>query len=461
MPKVTVVVPVYNSIKFIRECIDSLLNQTLKDIEVIVVDAGSNDGTLGVLEDYEKLDARVKLIHSKKKSMGHQYNLGIDAASGEYIGFLESDDYVASTMYHDLAEILDNHAVDYVKSDFQQFCDLNERLFLDHSVLTGSLAKLYNSEILAQENPMIINVDVNMWNALYRADFLRRNNVHLNETPKAAFQDIGFVMQTFCSAEKIMYVKIDSYKYRRDNLESSTYKPETINFIMWEFSYVINKLKHYSRITPTCKALIFKRFFGLFCGFYNNLSDLSSLDEHTKKELKEFQSKMRFLLFDIPYSIRQMYRLHDSVDIDMFFEDFMMFDKYRRKIYQKRKDVLKEFGNELLKYKNIIIFGASRVGKICALLLLRNKYDGNIIFCDNDTKKWGRFIDMKVLPPNEALDIYNVNSDVGFVVASYNYKEDIYNQLIDGAVDANDVILMIPCSTWSAFTISWGDDCDE
>ncbi|ELZ6270419.1 glycosyltransferase family 2 protein, partial [Campylobacter coli] len=93
-PKVSVVVPSLNSIKYIHECIDSILNQTLKDIEIICVDAGSTDGTLEVLREYEKNDERLKVIVSDKKSYGYQINLGIKEAKGEYLGIVESDDCI-------------------------------------------------------------------------------------------------------------------------------------------------------------------------------------------------------------------------------------------------------------------------------------------------------------------------------------------------------------------------------
>ena len=93
-PKVSVIMPSLNVVSYIRECIESVVNQTLKDIEIICVDAGSTDGTLEVLEEYTAKDNRIKLLHSDKKSYGYQMNMGIDAATGEYIGIVETDDYI-------------------------------------------------------------------------------------------------------------------------------------------------------------------------------------------------------------------------------------------------------------------------------------------------------------------------------------------------------------------------------
>ncbi|EAI5595240.1 glycosyltransferase family 2 protein, partial [Campylobacter jejuni] len=117
-PKVSIVVPSLNSISYIRECIDSILNQTLKDIEILCIDANSTDGTLEVLKNYEKKDKRLRVIISDKKSYGYQMNLGIKEAKGEYLGIVESDDYIKTNMYERLYEIAKKNDCEVVKGDF-------------------------------------------------------------------------------------------------------------------------------------------------------------------------------------------------------------------------------------------------------------------------------------------------------------------------------------------------------
>ena len=94
MIKVSVIMPCLNMEKYIEQSIKSVINQTLKDIEIIVVDAGSTDKTLDIIERYKSQDERIKLIHSDKKSYGYQMNLAINKAQGEFIGIVETDDYV-------------------------------------------------------------------------------------------------------------------------------------------------------------------------------------------------------------------------------------------------------------------------------------------------------------------------------------------------------------------------------
>ena len=109
--KVSVVVPIYNVERFLCQAVDSILNQTLKDIEVILVDDGSPDNCGKICEEYAKKDSRVRVIHQKNGGLGNAYNNGIALASGEYIGFVEPDDWIEPEMY----EIMYNNAKKYKK----------------------------------------------------------------------------------------------------------------------------------------------------------------------------------------------------------------------------------------------------------------------------------------------------------------------------------------------------------
>ena len=99
---VSVILPSLNVARYIRECIDSVRNQTMQQIEILCVDAGSTDGTLEILEKYVAVDARIRIINSDQKSYGHQVNLGIEAARGQYIGIVETDDFIDTVMYQNL-----------------------------------------------------------------------------------------------------------------------------------------------------------------------------------------------------------------------------------------------------------------------------------------------------------------------------------------------------------------------
>ena len=102
MIKVSVIVPVYNVEKYLKKCIDSIIKQTLTDMEIICVDDGSTDSCPEILDEYANLDHRIKVIHKTNAGYGHAVNTGFAYAKGEYIGIVESDDYILPEMYETL-----------------------------------------------------------------------------------------------------------------------------------------------------------------------------------------------------------------------------------------------------------------------------------------------------------------------------------------------------------------------
>ena len=117
MRKVSVIVPVYNVEKYIGKCIESILAQTLEDIEIICIDDGSTDRSGSILDTYASKDARVRVAHRTNAGYGAAMNAGIAMAEGEFIGIVESDDRIADDMYETLYNMAQLHQLDMVKSD--------------------------------------------------------------------------------------------------------------------------------------------------------------------------------------------------------------------------------------------------------------------------------------------------------------------------------------------------------
>ncbi len=126
--KVSVLVPTLNSSEFIEECLGSVIGQTLQELEILCIDAGSTDGTIEKIKEYEVIDSRVRLILSDQKSYGYQLNLGISQAEGEYIGIVESDDSIEKDMFFCLYKIACKYKADYVKADYYETFKDNENV---------------------------------------------------------------------------------------------------------------------------------------------------------------------------------------------------------------------------------------------------------------------------------------------------------------------------------------------
>ena len=120
--KVSVIVPTYNVEPYLRECMDSIIGQTLKELEIICVNDGSTDGSLAILKEYAEKDSRVVLIDKQNAGYGCAMNDGLDRATGEYIGIVEPDDFVDSHMYEDLYRIAKEKDLDVIKGRFLSLC---------------------------------------------------------------------------------------------------------------------------------------------------------------------------------------------------------------------------------------------------------------------------------------------------------------------------------------------------
>lgn len=124
--KISIIIPVYNTQDFLRKCIESILQQTIRDIEVILVDDGSTDNSPAICDEYAKKDSRIRVIHKKNGGLSDARNAGIEVAEGQYLGFVDSDDYVHPMMYETLLGFAEQEGAGIVQSEFYYFDDGSE-----------------------------------------------------------------------------------------------------------------------------------------------------------------------------------------------------------------------------------------------------------------------------------------------------------------------------------------------
>lgn len=239
MPKVSIVIPTYNVENYLRECMESVINQTLSDIEIICINDGSTDGSLKILREYADRDERVILIDKKNEGYGVGMNTGMDIASGEYIGIVEPDDFVPLTMYEDLYNIAKDNELDFVKADFYRFTrdSRTGELNLVYNRLDPS-GENYNQVISPFEKPYVTKSIMNTWSGIYRRQFIEEHHIRHNTTPGAAFQDNGFFWQTFMYAKRCMFLDRPYYMNRRDNPNSSVKNKEKVYCMNIEYDFI-------------------------------------------------------------------------------------------------------------------------------------------------------------------------------------------------------------------------------
>lgn len=228
-PLVSVVVPCYNVERYVGECIDSLLAQTLKDIEIICVNDGSTDGTLGILRRYEQADPRVRVVDKPNAGYGHSMNLGFSLARGEYVGITESDDFAEHNMYKTLYKFAKKHDLDLVKANYYEHTD-------DGDVKMEPFARFeYKRVFDPRVEQDVLTVLPVIWSALYRRQLIVDENIRFNETPGASYQDTSFVHQVWCSARRVALLPGAYIHYRVDNANSSVKSSSKIYEVCGEY----------------------------------------------------------------------------------------------------------------------------------------------------------------------------------------------------------------------------------
>ncbi len=236
-PLVTVVVPVYNTEKYLRHCLDALAAQTLKDLRVICVNDGSTDSSPSILEEYASKDGRISVINKPNSGYGASMNMGFDAAETEYVGIVEPDDFPASDMFEKLLALAQDTGADVVKSNYLEHVE--GRAEKDDTLVENlSLSLPYGEAFSAADHHEVLWASAAIWSGLYRRDYLVREKIGFLETPGASFQDTSFNLTALMGAGKIALTREGFLHYRTDNSASSVKAGDKVFYICDEYELV-------------------------------------------------------------------------------------------------------------------------------------------------------------------------------------------------------------------------------
>ena len=289
MTKVSIVIPVYNSEKYLSVCLDSLLCQTLKEFEIICVDDGSTDQSLKILKEYEAKDNRIRIIHQNNLYAGVARNNGLALVTGEYVCFFDSDDFYNRSLLekaYKKAKITDADIVIFGAKKYDTETKTYEKtnLYFDKKFLPRK--EVFSRHDIPNEILMITSPA--LWTKMYKTEFIRNNNLQFQ--PLQNTNDAYFSLVSLCIAERISYVNEDLTYYRvgqKNNLQSQKRKFPTC--FVDAYTAVYNELKRKGIFDEVEKSYVNMVMSG--CSY--NID--TTMDPYAKLQICEGLSNPQFL----------------------------------------------------------------------------------------------------------------------------------------------------------------------
>ena len=250
-PKISIIVPVYNTEKYLVKCLDSLIHQTFDNIEIVCINDGSTDASLKILKNYESMDKRIKIIEQTNKGLSEARNVGVKNALANYVMFLDSDDWIDVNACEVAYKTVIEHKADIVMWSYirefetkalpKKIFDKNDEFLVfegkEAQMIQRRMVGLVGNELKIPEN---IDALVTAWGKVYRKDIIIKNNVKFIDTKEIGTEDALFNLYVLGYAKKIVFINEYFNHYRKDNMQSLTSNYKERLYSQWKnlFSYM-------------------------------------------------------------------------------------------------------------------------------------------------------------------------------------------------------------------------------
>lgn len=242
--KISVIVPVYNVEKYLSRCIDSLIRQSYSNIEILLVDDGSKDESLSICKEYEAKDSRIHVFHKENEGLGLTRNYGVEQATGEYITFVDSDDYltldaidsmVKKAVETDADVVIASH---YYKNKKQEI-ELSERLYCGTEI-----KEILMVHMMGNNGNQLDALSYTAWGKLYKKEIFTKNRLLFPSERKLMWEDLAFSVEAYPLCEKvyILHKPVYYYCFNEGSL-THTYKPNKINLVMILYRYMKKRIQ--------------------------------------------------------------------------------------------------------------------------------------------------------------------------------------------------------------------------
>lgn len=227
---ISIIIPVYGTKDYLEKCLNSVINQTFKNLEIILVNSTDAEGTQEICEKYEELDHRIHVIHVSNVGVGEARNIGIKKSSGKYLGFVDSDDYIKEDMFEILLKNINDSNADIADIGFTREIDGQ----LENKVFTNNIEVLENETALEEllKDRKVLSY---MWNKLFRREVW--HNIWFDSNKM--YEDIDIMYKLFLNASKV--VLIDSLKYIYVQRDTSIMHTKNSRFILDRLNVVVDR----------------------------------------------------------------------------------------------------------------------------------------------------------------------------------------------------------------------------
>lgn len=267
-PMISVIVPVYNTVSYLVKCLDSIVNQSLQDIEILIIDDQSNDGSEKIIREYEQRCNSIKLFVTNVKSLaGGSRNIGLQHAKGDYIGFVDSDDWIDTNMYFNMVKLLQGSNAEIgicgIMKEYDSPFDVYYKYdYHIENILEGKFA----FQLLARQFNQDLAISPIVCNKVYKASFLKDNNFHF--LANNYNEDDVFNYLCFSKVAKVAITPNTYYHYyQRNNSITHTFSTKHIDDLLFAFDVIKNYLinngmfeiykEHYYSYFEKCAAFVF------------------------------------------------------------------------------------------------------------------------------------------------------------------------------------------------------------
>ena len=370
MIKISVIVPVYNVEDYLKECLDSIINQTLKEIEILCIDDCGTDNSIDILKEYAKKDDRIRIIsHKENKGLGPARNTGIKESKGEYISFIDSDDYISRDYLENLYNTIIKYDTDIVSTinikrvvgeaislysiNINKYLSIFQKIFNKNHFEGISNANIKDEKENTKNYPFVV-----AWNKLYKRSFLLDNDLFFMDIKKGS-EDEDFYQRLLLNSPSISYNHKSIYYYRERNYSLTEKYCSDPNFIINNISLMQNSINYCKEKTPDLLNDLYIRIYELMISkFHQNIYQEDNYI-HIHNFFKQIFIDYRFL--NLKNRLKKMlYNEYVEIKASDTYYKYLLFKRTRElnnEIYYE-KNWFRLFGiNNLDEYLVIILFG--------------------------------------------------------------------------------------------------------